>query len=247
MKEKEEQLAEDGSAASKTGGQDDRDVYEPVDIEGQEKTGVWIHQPGAGCPSRRWEPRRGKEAQQGNELQGEVMADFSRCSSSTTEHNDDDRDELAPDKKSGRGKLGKMRKGLKQKMGKLIKSPRKPSKSPEHFESSIPAEIQSPEMDKARGRKDRAMGMLRQVSDSAQNGLRKVLSSKVVKNNTDREKEEATLSEDNSSTMDEALSPTPSTECATTPNVHEPGPIEGAIVDRPPSRKVSFERQDGGV
>ena len=77
-------------------------MFEPVDIEGQEKTGLWIHQLVAACPSpsRRWEPSRGKEGQEGNQLHGEVIMDFCRRSSSATEHNDDDRDELAPSKKS---------------------------------------------------------------------------------------------------------------------------------------------------
>ena len=120
MKEREERLTEDGSVAGKTGGEDDGDVYEPLDIEGQEKTDVWIFCPSAACPSCRWEPRRRKEGQQGNDLQGEVMMDLYHSSNSTTDHNDDDRDETSPDKKSGRGKLGKMHRGLKEKMGKVI-------------------------------------------------------------------------------------------------------------------------------
>ena len=90
------------NSAGKTGGEDDGDVFEPVDIEGQEKTGLWIQQPVAAypSPSRRWEPSRGKESQKGNQLHGEVIMDFCRTSSSATEHNDDDIDELAPGKKS---------------------------------------------------------------------------------------------------------------------------------------------------
>ena len=49
-----------------------------------------------------------------------------------------------------------------------------------------------------------------------ENGPRKVLSSKAVKNDADRGREEATLSEDHASSKDEAF--------PSTPNVHEPRP-----------------------
>ncbi|GKV04177.1 hypothetical protein SLEP1_g16372 [Rubroshorea leprosula] len=35
------------------------DNFEPINIEGQEKTGIWIHQPGSEV-SQTWEPRKGK-------------------------------------------------------------------------------------------------------------------------------------------------------------------------------------------
>ena len=68
--------------------------------------------------------------------------------------------------------------------------------------------------DKAQRRKDIAMGVLMQVSNSAHNGMMKVLSSKAVKNGADPGREEANLSEYHASSKDEALS--------STPNVHEP-------------------------
>ena len=35
------------------------DNYEPIDIKGQQETGVWVHHPGSEV-SQRWEPRKGK-------------------------------------------------------------------------------------------------------------------------------------------------------------------------------------------
>ncbi|XP_058217677.1 C2 domain-containing protein At1g53590-like isoform X2 [Rhododendron vialii] len=35
------------------------DIFEPIDIEGQEETGIWVHHPGSEVPQV-WEPRKGK-------------------------------------------------------------------------------------------------------------------------------------------------------------------------------------------
>lgn len=46
------------------------DNYEPIDIKGQQETGVWVHHPGSEV-SQRWEPRKGKSRRLDTEIHGE--------------------------------------------------------------------------------------------------------------------------------------------------------------------------------
>ncbi|KAK7335043.1 hypothetical protein VNO80_26813 [Phaseolus coccineus] len=46
------------------------DNYEPIDIEGQKETGIWVHHPGSEV-FQRWEPRKGKSRRMDTEIHGE--------------------------------------------------------------------------------------------------------------------------------------------------------------------------------
>lgn len=46
------------------------DNFEPIDIEGQKETGIWVHHPGSEV-SQRWEPRKGKSRRLDTEIHGE--------------------------------------------------------------------------------------------------------------------------------------------------------------------------------
>ncbi|KAI4374666.1 hypothetical protein MLD38_012633 [Melastoma candidum] len=45
------------------------DIFEPIDIEGQKETGIWIHQPGVEV-SQTWKPRKGKSRRADTEIHG---------------------------------------------------------------------------------------------------------------------------------------------------------------------------------
>lgn len=73
-----------GSFSSISSGKSPRlaDNYEPIKIEGQEKTGVWVHQPGSEVPQM-WEPRKGKSRRLDTEIQREPN-DISGCNSTVS-------------------------------------------------------------------------------------------------------------------------------------------------------------------
>lgn len=225
-KEREQQPAEDGggggganTAAGEAfvgAGSDNRDVYEPVDIQGQEVTGVWVHQPGPGCASHRLEPRKGREGRASTELLHGEAVGWSQSSSlaanSLQQQGGVGIDDDEPDGHKAH-RRGKIQRGLK-KVGHLLKSPKagSPNSSVEHRlptpgpglplvaeRGSEPgkdglgevsygdvrkdgaADAASPWKEKAKGRKEAAIGILKHVGNSAQNNLRKVLSAKASK------------------------------------------------------------------
>ncbi|RWV82453.1 hypothetical protein GW17_00056048 [Ensete ventricosum] len=60
------------------------DEFEPINIKGQEKTGVWVHRPGADV-SQTWEPRKG-HARHSEELHQEGVCAKSPSPSSSGSH-----------------------------------------------------------------------------------------------------------------------------------------------------------------
>ncbi|KAL9262337.1 C2 domain-containing protein [Drosera capensis] len=47
------------------------DSFEPINVEGQNETGIWIHHPGSAV-SQTWEPRKGKSRQRDTQIVGEA-------------------------------------------------------------------------------------------------------------------------------------------------------------------------------
>ncbi|MQM06166.1 hypothetical protein Taro_038984 [Colocasia esculenta] len=113
------------------------DEYEPIDIEGQERTGIWVHRPGSDI-SAKWEPRKGKNRRPDTELQredadctgsGRSMASVSQQSDGGSNDDNPNGNKVHP--------LGTIKKGVK-KIGCLFhKSPR--GESPTHsVECALP-------------------------------------------------------------------------------------------------------------
>ncbi|XP_019096907.1 PREDICTED: C2 domain-containing protein At1g53590-like [Camelina sativa] len=80
------------------------DNMEPINIEGQEETGIWVHQPGTEV-SQIWEPRKGKNRCLDNQIQG---AGSARSTASTSPKNessstDENQEGKSPMKSVGRG------------------------------------------------------------------------------------------------------------------------------------------------
>ncbi|CAA6671268.1 unnamed protein product [Spirodela intermedia] len=132
-KEREQQPPEDGGdgpnavadAASTSAGAGKGDVYEPVDILGQETTGVWVHRPDRLC-LRRLELRRGREGLSNTELlQGEavVWSQSSSLAANTLQQQGEvGSDDDEPDGHKAHH-FGKIQRGLR-KVGHLLKSPK---------------------------------------------------------------------------------------------------------------------------
>lgn len=100
------------------------DNFEPIDVEGQNETGIWVHQPGSDV-SKIWEPRKGRSRRLDTEIQrepnesissGEIRY-FNNDSSSTDDN---------PEEKSG--KLS-VRKGLRKLSSVFHRSPRDENRS----------------------------------------------------------------------------------------------------------------------
>lgn len=83
------------------------DVFEPINIEGQEKTGIWVHHPGSDV-SQSWEPRRGPPRHPETRLHSEELTDSPRSADSWSQRSDNDND----GKKAPR--LGTLKRGLKK-------------------------------------------------------------------------------------------------------------------------------------
>ncbi|KAL6952670.1 acetolactate synthase [Sarracenia purpurea var. burkii] len=68
----ESETAQNGSLSSGVPGSAPKvaDKFEPVDIEGQEQTGIWVHQPGSEV-SQIWEPRKGRSRTSDAQIPGE--------------------------------------------------------------------------------------------------------------------------------------------------------------------------------
>ncbi|PKA59111.1 C2 domain-containing protein [Apostasia shenzhenica] len=111
------------------------DVFEPIKIEGHEKTGVWVHRPGQDV-CQTWETRKGRQRLPETELQLESNEgnDSPRSEASTTQCSEENGDS----KKLHR--RGTVSRGLK-KIGSLFqKSPRKGNlrEGKEESEDSVP-------------------------------------------------------------------------------------------------------------
>lgn len=56
------------------------DKFEPIDVEGQEETGIWVHRPGTDA-GQVWEPRKGKNRHTDSQIQGELDTSIGRFKS----------------------------------------------------------------------------------------------------------------------------------------------------------------------
>ncbi|KAK7272636.1 hypothetical protein RJT34_29357 [Clitoria ternatea] len=59
------------------------DNYEPIDIEGQSETGIWVHHPGSEV-FQSWEPRKGKSRRLDTEIHGESNDLAGSCNSTVS-------------------------------------------------------------------------------------------------------------------------------------------------------------------
>lgn len=77
------------------------DDFEAIDVQGQEKTVVWVHHPGAGI-CQQWEPRKGRVRQPETQVLRHEIANsksLTPSSSSGSHQSDSDSDEAADGKK----------------------------------------------------------------------------------------------------------------------------------------------------
>lgn len=102
-----------------------RDNLEPINIEGQEETGIWVHQPGTEV-SQIWEPRKGKSRCVDNNIRGVTL----EASTGSNESSSPDENQEGKNKARYVGKgLKKVfhRNGKKEESGNVeedVRSPR---------------------------------------------------------------------------------------------------------------------------
>ncbi|RZB82930.1 C2 domain-containing protein At1g53590-like isoform X1 [Glycine soja] len=113
------------------------DNYEPIDIDGQKETGVWVHHPGSEV-SQRWEPRKGKSRRLDTEIHGEPNDSVGSGNSTVSGslNNDSSSPDNNPEEKH---RMRTVRKGL-HKIGSVFHR----SKRREGFSGSVDEEILSP-------------------------------------------------------------------------------------------------------
>ncbi|KAG6526558.1 hypothetical protein ZIOFF_016549 [Zingiber officinale] len=113
------------------------DDFEAIDVQGQEKTGVWVHRPGSDV-CQKWKPRKGRARQPDTKvLRQEIASNKSPTSSPSSGSHDSDSDsDAATDGKKVR--LKGIRKGL-HKLGSMFhRSPRQSSKDDQKDASCAP-------------------------------------------------------------------------------------------------------------
>ncbi|XP_010241279.1 PREDICTED: C2 domain-containing protein At1g53590-like isoform X2 [Nelumbo nucifera] len=113
------------------------DKFEPIDIEGQKHTGVWVHHPGSDV-SRTWEPRKGKGRQADTLIYGEgnLFIDSLQSGAGLSIDDDSSNDENLEGKKQN--PLNKFRKSL-QKIGSAFhRSPK--TEDPVDIKETIPSQ-----------------------------------------------------------------------------------------------------------
>ncbi|XP_057949632.1 C2 domain-containing protein At1g53590-like [Malania oleifera] len=93
------------------------DKFEPVDIEGQRETGIWVHHPGTDF-SQKWEPRKGKMRLLDTEIHGESN-DYTAASRSFCN------DDSSSDENLGTTKLNLVQRGLQKISAVFNRSPGK--------------------------------------------------------------------------------------------------------------------------
>ncbi|XP_078176898.1 C2 domain-containing protein At1g53590-like isoform X3 [Carex rostrata] len=93
-----------------------KDKFEPINIEGQDKTGIWVHHPGSEV-CQTWEPRKGRSTSiPETQIHKEINRESSRSSlpeSRRSSSSDDESTEVGKNTKHGKikrglGKLGNM-------------------------------------------------------------------------------------------------------------------------------------------
>lgn len=103
------------------------DEYEPVDLEGLEKAGVWVHRPGSDVTTT-WEPRKGRARHQDSKIprENDACSDSPRSSISGSQRSDSSTEEPANGKSHRH--LRKVKKGLGKLAGAVFhRSPKKGS------------------------------------------------------------------------------------------------------------------------
>ncbi|KAG8637272.1 hypothetical protein MANES_15G100600v8 [Manihot esculenta] len=83
------------------------DNFEPINIEGQEGTGIWVHQPGSEV-SQTWEPRKGKSKRLDNQVDGVPGDSFGGTHSGPLNNESSSSDENTEGKRT----MNKVRHGL---------------------------------------------------------------------------------------------------------------------------------------
>ncbi|KAK2992121.1 hypothetical protein RJ640_006423 [Escallonia rubra] len=105
------------------------DKYEPIDIEGQRETGIWVHRPGAEVPQV-WEPRKGKSKVRDSQILqvgGDPLGSFKSSVCGSCRNDSSSTDESLEGNKTHQRNA--VQRGL-QKFGSVFhRSPRKEDKS----------------------------------------------------------------------------------------------------------------------
>lgn len=106
------------------------DNFEPIDVEGQNETGIWVHHPGSEV-SQTWESRKGKSRRLDNEIQNDTGG-HSSVTSGCLNNEDSGTDKNLEEKR----RMKSVRKGLNRICSVFHKNPRKEN-SPSSTRESV--------------------------------------------------------------------------------------------------------------
>ncbi|KAA8526711.1 hypothetical protein F0562_009060 [Nyssa sinensis] len=115
------------------------DQFEPIDVEGQQETGIWVHHPGSEV-LQIWKPREGKSRLLDNQIRGEDCEPIGSFESSSASYQNDSSSSTDECLEGNKGRqMNKVRRGLRKISSVFHRSPRTQDKS-----SSIVEPVQSP-------------------------------------------------------------------------------------------------------
>ncbi|XP_012074236.1 C2 domain-containing protein At1g53590 isoform X2 [Jatropha curcas] len=98
------------------------DNFEPINVEGQQGTGIWVHQPGSEV-SQKWEPRKSKSGNLDNQTQG-VHDDSVGDTHSTGPGSFNNDSSSADENAEGKNRMNKVRQGLRKISSVFHRSPK---------------------------------------------------------------------------------------------------------------------------
>ena len=93
------------------------DNFEPIDVEGQNETGIWVHRPGSEV-SKTWEPRKGRSRR----LDTKIPREPNECSGEITSFNSDS--SSSDDNPEDKRRRVSVRRGLRKLSSVFHRSPR---------------------------------------------------------------------------------------------------------------------------
>ncbi|KAG2679764.1 hypothetical protein I3760_11G065600 [Carya illinoinensis] len=135
-----------------------RDNFEPINIEGQADTGIWVHHPGSEV-SQTWEPRKGKSRIIDTEIHGEPNGSMngSNAAASGSPNNDTSSTDENPDDKNP---MKSVQRGLKKIGSVFHRGPRKEDQTGSSMEP-----VESPYVN-LRGVNEKEIGVKLVVEDN---------------------------------------------------------------------------------
>ncbi|XP_059661372.1 C2 domain-containing protein At1g53590-like [Cornus florida] len=143
------------------------DIFEPIDIDGQQETGIWVHQPGSEV-TQIWEPRKRKSRLLDTKIHGEdssPIESFRSTGSGSNQNESGSSNDESLETNKGR-RMNSVRKGMHKIRAAFHRSHKKEDK-PNSVVETVPSTVPSPVPSHRSHRKeDKSSSIVEPVSSS---------------------------------------------------------------------------------